>query len=171
MARTRCVGSIFCSMPRIHVTSTDVLTYCTTQTIAKILASTAYIHTLPTELQEKATASWMRALHIVFQCQMVCPPLPEFFYLFNHCGRYRLFHTILPAASYCARITDSSVVGRRRVPLSLRNAYRGASATRCVGRPAAGKTACGARCGGCKRELTGPASRAWEIDDERDTRL
>ncbi|KAF7363142.1 MFS general substrate transporter [Mycena venus] len=39
--------------------------------IAKILASTAYIHTLPTELQEKATASWMRALHIVFQCQMV----------------------------------------------------------------------------------------------------
>ncbi|KAF8214257.1 MFS general substrate transporter [Mycena galopus ATCC 62051] len=39
--------------------------------IAKILASTAYIHTLPTELQEKATVSWMRALHTVFQCQMV----------------------------------------------------------------------------------------------------
>ncbi|KAJ7925766.1 MFS general substrate transporter [Mycena leptocephala] len=38
--------------------------------IAKILASTEYIHTLPTMLQEKAAASWMCALHTVFQCQM-----------------------------------------------------------------------------------------------------
>ncbi|KAJ6525967.1 MFS general substrate transporter [Mycena capillaripes] len=39
--------------------------------IAKILASTEYILTLPTMLQEKAAASWMCALHTVFQCQMV----------------------------------------------------------------------------------------------------
>ncbi|KAF7355982.1 MFS general substrate transporter [Mycena venus] len=34
----------------------------------EIFASTAYIHTLCTELQEKAAASWIRALHIMFQC-------------------------------------------------------------------------------------------------------
>ncbi|KAJ7321565.1 MFS general substrate transporter [Mycena albidolilacea] len=39
--------------------------------IAKILASTEYILTLPSMLQEKAAASWMYALHTVFQCQMV----------------------------------------------------------------------------------------------------
>jgi hypothetical protein len=48
------------------------------QIIAKILASTEYIHTLPTMLQEKAAASWMCALHTVFQCQMVRRiPFPE----------------------------------------------------------------------------------------------
>jgi len=39
--------------------------------IAKILASTAYIRTLPTELQNKASESWMRALHVVFLCHIV----------------------------------------------------------------------------------------------------
>ncbi|KAJ7490930.1 MFS general substrate transporter [Mycena latifolia] len=38
--------------------------------IARILDSTAYIHTLPLDLQEKAAASWMRALHTVFCCQI-----------------------------------------------------------------------------------------------------
>ncbi|KAJ7490932.1 MFS general substrate transporter [Mycena latifolia] len=40
-------------------------------TIAKILASTEYIHTLPAELQQKAAASWMGALRILFRCQLV----------------------------------------------------------------------------------------------------
>ncbi|KAJ7154871.1 MFS general substrate transporter [Mycena crocata] len=40
-------------------------------TITKILASTAYIHTLPLELQQKATASWMSALHVVFCCHLI----------------------------------------------------------------------------------------------------
>ncbi|KAJ7154872.1 MFS general substrate transporter [Mycena crocata] len=40
-------------------------------TIAKILASTAYIHNLPAGLREKATASWMSALHVVFCCHII----------------------------------------------------------------------------------------------------
>ncbi|KAJ6606035.1 MFS general substrate transporter [Mycena vulgaris] len=40
-------------------------------TIAKILDSTAYIHTLPADLQEKATTSWALALRTVFYCQIV----------------------------------------------------------------------------------------------------
>ncbi|KAJ7805450.1 hypothetical protein B0H14DRAFT_3485125 [Mycena olivaceomarginata] len=64
----------------------------TDKIIAKILASTAYIDTLPAELQAKATASWMLS----------------------------------------------------PVSLSLHAAYRGASVTRYVDRPAAGKTACSA---------------------------
>ena len=52
------------------------------QTIAKILASTEYIHTLPPDLQQKAAASWMGALHIVFSCQIIVrrplsPSLPR----------------------------------------------------------------------------------------------
>ncbi|KAJ7784551.1 MFS general substrate transporter [Mycena metata] len=39
--------------------------------IARILDSTAYIHTLSPELQEKAKASWARALAVVFYCQIV----------------------------------------------------------------------------------------------------
>ncbi|KAJ7494375.1 MFS general substrate transporter [Mycena galericulata] len=39
--------------------------------IAKILDSTAYIHTLPPQLQEKATTSWALALRTVFYCQIV----------------------------------------------------------------------------------------------------
>ncbi|KAJ7684305.1 MFS general substrate transporter [Mycena polygramma] len=39
--------------------------------IAKILASTAYIHTLSPDLQAKASASWAAALRIVFYCQIV----------------------------------------------------------------------------------------------------
>ncbi|KAJ7237742.1 MFS general substrate transporter [Mycena haematopus] len=39
-------------------------------TVAKILASTAYIHTLPADLQEKATTSWALALRTVFYCQI-----------------------------------------------------------------------------------------------------
>jgi hypothetical protein len=76
---------------RIHFTGTDILTLVyPTQIIAKILTSTAYIHMLPTELQEKATASWMRALHVVFQCQMVCHLLvPEVLPI--HCSRCRPF--------------------------------------------------------------------------------
>jgi len=38
--------------------------------IAKILDSTAYIHTLPKDLQEKATTSWALALRTVFYCQI-----------------------------------------------------------------------------------------------------
>ncbi|KAJ7234813.1 MFS general substrate transporter [Mycena rebaudengoi] len=49
--------------------------------IVKILASAAYIHTLPTELQEKATASWMRAPHVVFQCQMGDKAVAVFLFL------------------------------------------------------------------------------------------
>jgi hypothetical protein len=92
MVQKKCVGSIFCLMPEIHATNTDVLTYCATQIIAKTLASTAYIDTLPAELQAKATASWMCALHIVFQCQMVCVVhLSLIFFSFNHCSRCCLF--------------------------------------------------------------------------------
>ncbi|KAJ7154870.1 MFS general substrate transporter [Mycena crocata] len=40
-------------------------------TIADILASTWYIHTLSVELQEKATESWMSALHAVFCCHII----------------------------------------------------------------------------------------------------
>ncbi|KAJ7071800.1 MFS general substrate transporter [Mycena belliarum] len=40
------------------------------ETIAKILASTTYIRTLPPPLQEQATASWLGALHTVFCCQI-----------------------------------------------------------------------------------------------------
>ncbi|KAJ7700702.1 MFS general substrate transporter [Mycena rosella] len=39
-------------------------------TIAKILASTAYIHTLPEDLQHKASESWALALRTVFYCQI-----------------------------------------------------------------------------------------------------
>ncbi|KAJ7176127.1 MFS general substrate transporter [Mycena crocata] len=39
--------------------------------ITRILASTAYIHTLPEELQEKAMTSWALALRTVFYCQIV----------------------------------------------------------------------------------------------------
>jgi len=39
--------------------------------IAKILDSTAYIHTLPAHLQDKATTSWALALRAVFYCQIV----------------------------------------------------------------------------------------------------
>ncbi|KAJ7723306.1 MFS general substrate transporter [Mycena maculata] len=39
--------------------------------IARILASTAYIHTLPPDLREKATTSWARTLSTVFLCQIV----------------------------------------------------------------------------------------------------
>jgi len=39
--------------------------------IAKTLDSTAYIHTLPQDLQEKATTSWALALRSVFYCQIV----------------------------------------------------------------------------------------------------
>ncbi|KAJ7063747.1 MFS general substrate transporter [Mycena amicta] len=39
--------------------------------VQRILASTAYIHTLPPDLQEQATASWMKALNVVFLCQIV----------------------------------------------------------------------------------------------------
>ncbi|KAJ6477113.1 hypothetical protein C8R47DRAFT_1140742, partial [Mycena vitilis] len=38
--------------------------------IAKILASTEYIHTLPPHLQREAAASWMNALHAVFCIQI-----------------------------------------------------------------------------------------------------
>ncbi|KAF8209329.1 MFS general substrate transporter [Mycena galopus ATCC 62051] len=38
--------------------------------VAKILDSTAYIHTLPADLQEKATTSWALALRTVFCCQV-----------------------------------------------------------------------------------------------------
>ncbi|KAF7359047.1 MFS general substrate transporter [Mycena sanguinolenta] len=40
-------------------------------TVAKILDSTAYIHTLPADLQVKATTSWALALRTVFYCQIV----------------------------------------------------------------------------------------------------
>ncbi|KAF7314989.1 MFS general substrate transporter [Mycena indigotica] len=39
--------------------------------ISNILSSTTYIRTLPPHLQEEATASWMKALHVVFTCQIV----------------------------------------------------------------------------------------------------
>ncbi|KAJ7119114.1 MFS general substrate transporter [Mycena epipterygia] len=39
--------------------------------IAKILASTAYIHTLPADLQHQAATSWALALRVVFYCQIV----------------------------------------------------------------------------------------------------
>ncbi|KAJ6630339.1 MFS general substrate transporter [Mycena sp. CBHHK59/15] len=39
--------------------------------ISKILASTAYIHTLPADLQEMAMTSWALALRTVFRCQIV----------------------------------------------------------------------------------------------------
>ncbi|KAJ7128428.1 major facilitator superfamily domain-containing protein [Mycena epipterygia] len=39
--------------------------------IAKILASTAYIHTLPADLQHRAAKSWALALRVVFYCQIV----------------------------------------------------------------------------------------------------
>ncbi|KAJ7044136.1 MFS general substrate transporter [Mycena alexandri] len=39
--------------------------------IERILDSTAYIHNLSPELQEKAKASWARALRVVFYCQIV----------------------------------------------------------------------------------------------------
>ncbi|KAK6981142.1 MFS general substrate transporter [Favolaschia claudopus] len=39
--------------------------------IEKILASTKFIHTLPDDLKDKATASWMAALHVVFLSQVV----------------------------------------------------------------------------------------------------
>ncbi|KAJ6606043.1 MFS general substrate transporter [Mycena vulgaris] len=38
--------------------------------IAHILASTTYMHTLPADLQEKATTSWALALRTVFYCQI-----------------------------------------------------------------------------------------------------
>ncbi|KAJ7482005.1 MFS general substrate transporter [Mycena latifolia] len=38
--------------------------------IAKILASTEYIRTLPADLQQKAAASWLGALHTLFCCQL-----------------------------------------------------------------------------------------------------
>ncbi|KAF7339778.1 MFS general substrate transporter [Mycena venus] len=39
--------------------------------VAKILDSTAYIHTLPEDLQEKAKTSWALALRTIFYCQIV----------------------------------------------------------------------------------------------------
>ncbi|KAJ6567073.1 MFS general substrate transporter [Mycena capillaripes] len=39
--------------------------------IAKILASTAYIHTLPADQRAQATTSWLLALRTVFYCQIV----------------------------------------------------------------------------------------------------
>ncbi|KAJ7718948.1 MFS general substrate transporter [Mycena maculata] len=39
--------------------------------ITKILDSTAYIHTLPADLRDKATTSWALALRTVFYCQIV----------------------------------------------------------------------------------------------------
>ncbi|KAJ6500834.1 MFS general substrate transporter [Mycena sanguinolenta] len=40
------------------------------ETVAQILDSTAYIHTLPPDLQAKATTSWALALRTVFYCQI-----------------------------------------------------------------------------------------------------
>ncbi|KAJ7643074.1 MFS general substrate transporter [Mycena polygramma] len=40
------------------------------ETIIKILASTEYIRTLPSALQQIASASWMDALHVVFCCHI-----------------------------------------------------------------------------------------------------
>ncbi|KAJ7220238.1 MFS general substrate transporter [Mycena pura] len=40
------------------------------EVIEKILDSTEYIHTLPPDLQQKAAASWLGAIHVVFFCQI-----------------------------------------------------------------------------------------------------
>ncbi|KAF7320675.1 MFS general substrate transporter [Mycena chlorophos] len=41
------------------------------QVVRKILASTAYMRTLPEDLKSQATASWMQGMHVVFVCQIV----------------------------------------------------------------------------------------------------
>nr|GAT49444.1 MFS general substrate transporter [Mycena chlorophos] len=41
------------------------------EVVRKILASTAYIRTLPEDLKKQAMESWMKGLHVVFVCQIV----------------------------------------------------------------------------------------------------
>ncbi|KAJ7321354.1 hypothetical protein DFH08DRAFT_818719 [Mycena albidolilacea] len=61
------IGEVF----GVSLSAAMTQTLLAREIIAKILTSTVYIDTLPTELQAKATTGWMCTLNIVFQCQTV----------------------------------------------------------------------------------------------------